>query len=110
MTRLNKAATRSTDDIASDLDDLIDQGRELLAEVLETTGKRSSSLRSTFDDVGGKVAQLQTTATRAAQRGMQQGGRLARQTDRYMRDNPWQAIAGALAMGIVATWWWNQRR
>ena len=103
--------TRSPEDIASAFGELVDEGRVLLAQVLDqSSGKTTSTLQDTLDDVSQKLADFQSSATRVAQRGTKQGIRYARQADRYLHDNPWPVVAGGIALGALVALLLSQRR
>jgi len=108
--KLNRTATRSTDEIATAFGNLIEEGRTLLAEVLDKPAPKTTSLRETLDDVTEKLAEFQSSATRAARQGAKQGARYAREADRYLHDNPWPIVAGGVVLGALATLWFSQRR
>ena len=108
--KLNRTTARSTDEIATAFGDLIEEGRTLLAEVLDKPTQKTNSLRSTLDDVAEKLAEYQSSATRAAQLGMKQGTRYARQADRYLHENPWPIVAGGIVLGALAALFLSQRR
>ncbi|HEX6794212.1 MAG TPA: hypothetical protein VF304_10225 [Casimicrobiaceae bacterium] len=63
-----------------------------------------------MDDVSERLAEFQSSATSAARRGARQGAVYARQADRYLRDNPWPAVAGGIMLAALATLWFTQRR
>ena len=108
--KLNRTTARSTDEIATAFGDLIEEGRTLLAEVLDKPVQKSTNLRDTLDDVSQKLAEFQASATRAARHGAKQGARYAREADRYLHDNPWPIVAGGVVLGALATLWLTQRR
>jgi ElaB/YqjD/DUF883 family membrane-anchored ribosome-binding protein len=62
-----------------------------------------------MDDVSAKVAEIQSSAAKAAQQGAKQGAKYARQADRYVRDNPWPTVAAGIILGVLATLLWSQR-
>ena len=108
--KLTRTATRSTDEIANAFGDLVEQGRTLLAEVLDKPAPKTTSLRDTLDDVSQKLVDFQSSATRAARQGAKQGAQYARQADRYLHDNPWPIVAGGIVLGALATLWLSHRR
>ena len=113
--KLGRTSTRTPDDFASDLATLIDEGRALLTAVMDKQGKRAvsdgkSALQDAFDQVSDTLTNIQSSATRAATQGVRQGARYARVADTYVRDNPWPVVASGIAIGVLATLWWNQRR
>lgn len=112
---LGRTSSRTPDDFASDLATLIDEGRALLSAVVDKQGKRAVSdgkgaLKDAFDQVNDTLASIQSSATRAATQGARQGARYARVADSYVRENPWPVVASGIAIGVLATLWWNQRR
>ena len=106
----NRNGTRSTEEIASELGKLVEQGRALLAETVSKPSGKARRMRETFDDLGDRLSDFQDTATRAARRGVRYGARYARQADDYVRENPWPAVAGGIFLGVMVTLWWFQRR
>ena len=102
--------TRSAEEIADDLGQLVEQGRALLSEAVTKPSDKARRMRETFDDLGERLAAYQDTATRAARRGARYGKRYARQADEYIHENPWPAVAGGIFLGVMATLWWFQRR
>ena len=108
--KLSRNEARSTDKIASEFGQLVEDGRALLAEILDKPAAKAQGMRDTFDEVSDKLAAFQSSATRAARRGAKQGVAYARQADDYLHENPWRAVAGGVVLGVLATLWWNQRR
>jgi ElaB/YqjD/DUF883 family membrane-anchored ribosome-binding protein len=108
--KLKRDAGRTTEEIAGDFGQLVEEGRALLSEVLQKPTGKVKGIRDTFADVGERLSEFQSSATRAARQGAKQGARYARQADDYVRENPWPAIAGGIILGVLATLWWNQRR
>ncbi len=105
----NRTTTRSTQELASDFNQLVDEGRALLGELARNARERAS-VRTVMDDVSERLAEFQSSATSAARRGARQGAVYARQADRYLRDNPWPAVAGGIMLAALATLWFTQRR
>lgn len=103
-----RTATRSAQELASDFDALVQEGRALLRQLPETP-PATANLRAVMDDVSDKLAEFQSSATKAAQQGAKQGAKYARQADRYVRDNPWPTVAAGIILGVIATLLWNQR-
>lgn len=110
--RLNRTAPRDTEEMASDFDRLVEQGRAMLQDIMDRRPARNvARLRSTLDDVTDRLAGLQSSATRAARQGAKESARYARQADQYLHENPWPAIAGGIVLGgLLASFWWAQRR
>jgi ElaB/YqjD/DUF883 family membrane-anchored ribosome-binding protein len=103
-----RTATRSTQELASDFGALVEEGRALLGELGENPAEKIN-LRAVMDDVSEKLADLQTSATKAAQQGARHGAAYARQADRYVRENPWPTVAAGIILGVIATLWFSQR-
>lgn len=106
----NRIKTRSTQELASDFNQLVEEGRTLLGQLMEKPQERAVDVRAVLDDVSEKLAGFQSSASRAAQRGAKQGVKYARQADRYLHDNPWPTVAGGIILGVLATLWLTQRR
>lgn len=103
-----RAATRSAQELASDFDALVQQGRALLGQLADDR-PATVNLRAVMDDVSEKLAGVQSSATKAARQGARQGAKYARQADRYVRDNPWPTVAAGVILGVVAMLLWSQR-
>lgn len=105
----NRTTTRSTQELASDFNQLVEEGRAVLGELMENAQERAN-VRTAVEDVSDKLAEFQSSATRAARRGAKQSAVYARQADRYLRDNPWPTLAGGIIVAVLATLWLTQRR
>ena len=67
--KLKRMAARDTDEMASDFDQLVEQGRALLQDIMDRRPARNvAGLRSTLDDVTERLAGIQLSATRARAR------------------------------------------
>lgn len=104
----SKRTARSTEQLASDFDALVEEGRAMLGQLAENR-PATVNLRAVMDDVSDKLAEFQSSATKAAQQGAKQGAKYARQADRYVRDNPWPMVAAGIILGVIATLLWSQR-
>ena len=102
--------TRSPEDLASDFNQLVEEGKALLGELMEKPQERTAKVRAVLDDMSGSLVGLQSSAGKVAQRSAQQGARYAREADRYLHDNPWPAIVGGIILGVLGTLWLSQRR
>lgn len=105
----NRTTTRSTRELASDFNQLVEEGRMLLGE-LRANAREQAGVRTVVDDISEKLADFQSSATSAARRGARQGADYVRQADRYLRDNPWPAVAGGIIVAALASLWLAQRR
>ena len=110
--KLKRTIERDPEEMASDFDALVEQGRAMLEDIMDRGPSRNmAKARSALDDVTQRLADMQTSATRAARAGVKESARYARQADQYLHDNPWPAIAGGIVLGgLLATFWWAQRR
>jgi ElaB/YqjD/DUF883 family membrane-anchored ribosome-binding protein len=97
-----RAATRTAQELASDFDSLVEEGRALLGRIADNR-PATVNLRGVMDDVSEKLAEFQSSATKAARQGAEQGAKYARQADRYVRDNPWPTVAAGVILGVLAT-------
>ena len=105
----NRTTTRSPEDLASDFNQLVEEGKALLG-VMEKPQERTAKVRAVLDDMSERLVGLQSSAGKVAQRSAQQGARYAREADRYLHDNPWPAIVGGIILGVLGTLWLSQRR
>jgi ElaB/YqjD/DUF883 family membrane-anchored ribosome-binding protein len=96
--------------LANELGQLIEEGRGVLSEILDKGQDKASTVRSLFDGVSNKLADVQSSAAQAALERARDGARYARQADEYVRDNPWPFVAGGIIAGVLATLWLSQRR
>jgi ElaB/YqjD/DUF883 family membrane-anchored ribosome-binding protein len=110
MKLFTRSATRSTDQIASDFGQLIEEGREMLDKFAKKPAAAKASLRTTLEEVSDKLADYQSSATKIARRGARQGTKYARQADDYVHVNPWPVVAGGIVLGVIASLWLSQRR
>ena len=108
--RFGKTANRSTEEIVNEFGQLVQEGKALLGEFVTSPAPKSTALRDTLDAFHEKLADYQASATRAARQGARQGSKYVRRADQYAHENPWPILAGGLALGILASLWWIQRR
>jgi ElaB/YqjD/DUF883 family membrane-anchored ribosome-binding protein len=104
----NRTATRSAQELVSDFDTLVEEGRALLGQLADNR-PATGNLRAVMDDVSDKLVEFQSSATKAAQQSAKQGAKYARQADRYVRDNPWPTVAAGVILGVIATLLWSRR-
>jgi len=106
---MSRVAKQDPEEMASDFNALVEQGRAMLEDMMDARSARKA--RSALDDVATRLADMQSSATRAARQGVKESARYARQADQYLHENPWPAIAGGIVLGgLLATFWWAQRR
>ena len=106
MMKLNQEAVRTTEEIASEFGRLVEDGRALLAEAADRAPGKVRRIQDALAGVGEHLADIQTSATRAARR----GARYAHRADDYVHDYPWPVVAGGVILGVLAALWFAQRR
>jgi ElaB/YqjD/DUF883 family membrane-anchored ribosome-binding protein len=96
MTAAKMERTRRS--VVKDFSDVLAEAETLLKQAAAETGERASDLRSQVESkllaAKGKLQDLQDDAVDRAKAA-------ARVTDDYVRDNPWQAIGAAAAVGLL---------
>jgi ElaB/YqjD/DUF883 family membrane-anchored ribosome-binding protein len=89
---------RSRDALVKDFADVLAEAESLLKQAAKETGDRATDLRSQVEtklrSAKMRLADLQDDALDNARAA-------ARATDDYVRDNPWQAIGVAAAIGFL---------
>jgi len=100
-------ASRTTrEDLMNDFDTAIGETEQLLKSVAGASQEQAAALRVTIEeriaDATGRLARLRDDAT-------DQAVAAAQATDRYVKDNPWQAVGmgigvGALAGLVIGAW------
>ena len=108
--KFGKSAPRSTDEIVNEFGQLVEEGKALLGEFAVRPLSKSTAVRDTLDAFNEKLSDYQESATRLARQGAKRGTKYVRRADRYVHENPWPIVAGGIALGILASLWWNQRR
>src|SRR5436190_24323734 len=97
MTAAKLERTRKS--VVKDFSDVLAEAETLLKQAAAETGDRASDLRSQVEakllSAKLKLQDLQDDAVDRAKAA-------ARVTDDYVRDNPWQAIGAAAAVGFLA--------
>ena len=89
---------------------LVEEGQALLGELMKRPAAKTVALRDALEMASDKLASYQASATGMARRGARQGMKYARRTDQYVHANPWPVVAGGIALGILASLLWSQRR
>ena len=84
---------RSRDALVKDFSDVLAEAETLLKQASKESGERASDLRSQVE-AKLRLGDLQDDAIDSAKAA-------ARMTDDYVRDNPWQAIGVAAAIGFL---------
>jgi ElaB/YqjD/DUF883 family membrane-anchored ribosome-binding protein len=86
------------DALIEDLKNSLDQAEKFLREAAETTGEKASDLRTralqALDQ--GRAALADTQASL-----VEQGRKVAHDTDEYVQSNPWKAVGIAGVAGLL---------
>jgi ElaB/YqjD/DUF883 family membrane-anchored ribosome-binding protein len=89
---------RSRKAIVQDFGDVLGEAETLLRQAAKETGEKASDLRS---QVEAKLLAAKLKLQDLQDDAMDQAKAAARATDDYVRDNPWQAIGAAAAVGFL---------
>src|SRR5450755_3760277 len=89
---------RSRDALVKDFTEVLTEADTLLKQATKETGERATDLRAQVEaklrTAKLKLQDMQDDATERAKAA-------ARATDEYVRDNPWQALGVAAALGVL---------
>lgn len=89
---------RSRKAIVQDFGDVLGEAESLLRQAAKETGDKASDLRS---QVEAKLLAAKLKLQELQDDAIDQAKAAARATDDYVRDNPWQAIGAAAAVGFL---------
>jgi ElaB/YqjD/DUF883 family membrane-anchored ribosome-binding protein len=89
---------RSRKAIVQDFGDVLGEAETLLRQAAKETGDKASDLRS---QVEAKLMAAKLKLQDLQDDAIDQAKAAARATDDYVRDNPWQAIGAAAAVGFL---------
>ena len=81
-----------------DFSDVLDDADTLLRQAAAETGERASDLRS---QVEAKLLSAKLKLQDLQDHAVDRAKAAARVTDDYVRDNPWQALGAAAALGFL---------
>jgi ElaB/YqjD/DUF883 family membrane-anchored ribosome-binding protein len=81
-----------------DFSDALDDANTLLREAAAETGERASDLRS---QVAAKLLSAKLKLQDLQDDAVDRAKAAARVTDDFVRDNPWQAMGAAAALGFL---------
>jgi ElaB/YqjD/DUF883 family membrane-anchored ribosome-binding protein len=84
--------------IVKDFGDVLGEAEALLRQAAKETGDKASDLRS---QVEAKLTAAKLKLQDLQDDAIDQAKAAARATDDYVRDNPWQAIGAAAAVGFL---------
>lgn len=96
--RLASDLAQSKDRLASDFKSLVNDAEELLRTAGSYSGEGFAQARAKFEQ---RLSDLKGTMADAQSAAFDKYKQAAETTDRYVRDNPWQAIGVAAAVGIL---------
>jgi ElaB/YqjD/DUF883 family membrane-anchored ribosome-binding protein len=94
-----RAMERSRDSMVKDFGDTLDEAEDLLRQAAKETGDRASSLRAQVEE---KLLNAKQRLLDFEEEALDRAKAAARLTDDYVRDNPWQIVGVAVALGFVA--------
>ena len=89
---------RSRDALVKDFADVIAEAETLLKQAAKETGDQATDLRSQVET---KLRSAKMRLSEMQDDAMDNAKAAARATDDYVRDNPWQAIGVAAAIGFL---------
>ena len=89
---------RSRDALVKDFTDVLSEAETLLKQAGKESGERASDLRS---QVEAKLSSAKMRLQDLQDDAIDRAKAAARVTDDYVRDNPWQAIGVAAAIGFL---------
>jgi len=92
------ATQRASTKLADDLRVLIDDAETLIRATASQTGEKVQEARAKMQEslqgAKAKLGEMQTSA-------FEQGRVLARTTDTYVRENPWESVGVAAGIGLA---------
>ena len=97
MTAANQQRGRKS--VVKDFGDTLSEAETLLKQAATETGERASDLRA---QVEAKLRSAKLKLQDLQDDAIDRAKAAARVTDDYVRDNPWQAIGAAAAVGFLA--------
>jgi ElaB/YqjD/DUF883 family membrane-anchored ribosome-binding protein len=89
---------RARKSTVKDFSDALDDANTLLREAAAETGERASDLRS---QVAAKLRSAKLKLQDLQDDAVDRAKAAARVTDDFVRDNPWQAMGAAAALGFL---------
>jgi len=93
-------AMRATrEDLMNEFDTVIGETEHLLKSVAGASQEQAATLRATIEE---RIAEATERLARLRDDATDQAMAAAQATDRYVKDNPWQAVGVGAAAGAVA--------
>ena len=89
---------RSRDALVKDFTEVLTEADSLLKQATKESGERASDLRAQVET---KLRAAKMKLQDMQDDAMDRAKATARATDEYVRDNPWQALAVAAALGVL---------
>jgi ElaB/YqjD/DUF883 family membrane-anchored ribosome-binding protein len=89
---------RSRDALVKDFTEVLTEADSLLKQATKESGEKASDLRA---QVESKLRAAKLKLQDMQDDAMDRAKATARATDEYVRDNPWQALGVAAALGVL---------
>jgi len=89
---------RSRDALVKDFTEVLTEADSLLKQATKESGERASDLRAQVET---KLRAAKLKLQDMQDDAMDRAKATARATDEYVRDNPWQALGVAAALGVL---------
>ena len=89
---------RSRDALVKDFTEVLTEADSLLKQATKESGERASDLRAQVET---KLRAAKMKLQDMQDDAMDRAKATARATDEYVRDNPWQALGVAAALGVL---------
>ena len=89
---------RSRDALVKDFTEVLTEADSLLKQATKESGEKASDLRA---QVEAKLRAAKLKLQDMQDDAMDRAKATARATDEYVRDNPWQALGVAAALGVL---------
>jgi ElaB/YqjD/DUF883 family membrane-anchored ribosome-binding protein len=89
---------RSRDALVKDFTEVLTEADTLLKQATKESGEKASDLRAQVET---KLRAAKVKLQEMQDDAMDRAKATARATDEYVRDNPWQALGVAAALGVL---------
>lgn len=88
----------STDQLVSDLKNVVSDAEALLNATSTQTGEKIQAVRARAEE---SLRQAKARLTEIEQEAIRRAKEIADATDEYVRDNPWQSVGIAAGIGLL---------
>lgn len=92
------ASKHATDRILDDLSRVVDDAENLMRETADVAGERAADARARATE---SLRQARERLQSLEDEMLVRARDAARETDRYVRDNPWQSLGIAASVGLL---------